>query len=236
MAEPSRLARYGRARPHRGPSRERGLCADEREILLLIICAILGAFIGWIASLITRSDSNGAIYLAITAGATGGVLGPLVEGLNSAMDSVLASAMSASALVAVLAIAEKAIGRCPNRSAEQRLDEQRQEVSDHSTEREQTPAEEHLRVSSSEVEAGGASVRSYLKERPVSEEITLREEHVSVERRPVRGSDPPADLENSELLQDRRIEMPETSEEAVAKGRPLKRRRSSRAAMPASSP
>ena len=47
--------------------------------------------------------------------------------------------------------------------------------------------EEELRVGKREVERGGARVRSYVTETPVSQQINLREEHVSVERRPVEG-------------------------------------------------
>ncbi len=45
--------------------------------------------------------------------------------------------------------------------------------------------EEELRVGKREVTRGGARVRSYVRETPVEEQVTLREEHVSVERRPV---------------------------------------------------
>ena len=46
--------------------------------------------------------------------------------------------------------------------------------------------------------------------------MTLREEHVSVERRPVQQQQGVQSTQNSEdLLQDREIEMRETSEEAV---------------------
>jgi stress response protein YsnF len=45
--------------------------------------------------------------------------------------------------------------------------------------------EEELRIGKREVERGGARVRSYVREVPVQEQVTLREEHVSIERRPV---------------------------------------------------
>jgi stress response protein YsnF len=45
--------------------------------------------------------------------------------------------------------------------------------------------QEELRVGKREVERGGARVRSYVEERPVSEQVNLREEHVSIERHPV---------------------------------------------------
>jgi uncharacterized protein (TIGR02271 family) len=74
--------------------------------------------------------------------------------------------------------------------------------------------EEELRVGKREVNRGSARVRSFVREVPVHEQVSLREEHVDVERRPVSGEriDP---ARASEMLQDRTIEMTETSEEAV---------------------
>ena len=75
--------------------------------------------------------------------------------------------------------------------------------------------EEQLRVGKREVERGGTRVRSYVEEKPVSEQVNLREEHVNVERRPVDQAISPQALESEGLLQNREIEMRETSEEAV---------------------
>ena len=76
--------------------------------------------------------------------------------------------------------------------------------------------EEELRVGKREVERGGARVRSYVRETPVQEQINLREEHVSVERRPVDRSISGESLDrDSDLLRDRTIEMTEHAEEAV---------------------
>jgi uncharacterized protein (TIGR02271 family) len=76
--------------------------------------------------------------------------------------------------------------------------------------------EEQLRVGKREVTRGGARVRSYVREIPVEEQVTLREEHVSVERRPVQQQQGVQTAQNAEdLLQDREIEMRETAEEAV---------------------
>lgn len=76
--------------------------------------------------------------------------------------------------------------------------------------------EEELRVGKREVTRGGARVRSYVREVPVEEQVTLREEHVSVERRPVQQQQGVQSTQNAEdLLQDREIEMRETAEEAV---------------------
>jgi uncharacterized protein (TIGR02271 family) len=75
--------------------------------------------------------------------------------------------------------------------------------------------EEELRIGKREIERGGARVRSYVREIPVQEEVTLREEHVQVERRPVeQGSGTPA-AATGDMLQERTIEMVERAEEAV---------------------
>lgn len=75
--------------------------------------------------------------------------------------------------------------------------------------------EEQVNVGKREVARGGARVRSYISETPVHEQVSLREEHVSVERRPVDQKLGAADLDSGDLLRDRTIEMTETAEEAV---------------------
>lgn len=75
-------------------------------------------------------------------------------------------------------------------------------------------AEEELIVGKREVERGGARVRSYVRETPVHEQVSLREEHVEVERRPV-SSESGAGALSGDAFQEREIEMTERSEEAV---------------------
>lgn len=76
--------------------------------------------------------------------------------------------------------------------------------------------EEELRIGKREVNRGGARVRSYVREVPVHEQVTLREEHVSVERRPVNETLRAGDLGTTgDAFQERNIEMTETAEEAV---------------------
>lgn len=71
--------------------------------------------------------------------------------------------------------------------------------------------EERLAVGKREIERGGARVRSYVVERPVHEQVSLREEHVSIERRPL--DRPLSDADDA--FRDREIEVRETAEEAV---------------------
>ena len=70
--------------------------------------------------------------------------------------------------------------------------------------------EEELRIGKREVQTGGVRVRQEVSERPVEEQVNLREERVSVERRPV---DRP--IGDAAAFQERTIEATETSEQAV---------------------
>ena len=71
--------------------------------------------------------------------------------------------------------------------------------------------EERLVVGKREVERGGVRVRSYVVETPVSEQVSLREETVNIERHPVDRALTGAE----DAFRDRTIEMTETAEEAV---------------------
>jgi stress response protein YsnF len=76
--------------------------------------------------------------------------------------------------------------------------------------------EEQIVVGKREVSRGGARVRTYVREVPVHEEVSLREEHVSVERRPVDQKLERGVVErDAGIFQERTIEMTEMSEEAV---------------------
>ena len=75
--------------------------------------------------------------------------------------------------------------------------------------------EEQLNIGKREVERGGKRVHSFVRETPVSEQVNLREENVTIERRPVNENISQGDLNREGLLQDRDIEMRATGEEAV---------------------
>jgi len=72
--------------------------------------------------------------------------------------------------------------------------------------------EEELQVGKRQVQRGGARVYTHVSEQPVSEQVQLREEHVTVDRRPVSRPATEADME---AFREGSIEVPETSEEAV---------------------
>jgi len=71
--------------------------------------------------------------------------------------------------------------------------------------------EEAVRVGKREVEHGRVRIRSYVVETPVSEQVTLRQEHVDVSRRPV--DRPLTDADDA--FRERTIEATEHTEEAV---------------------
>ena len=75
--------------------------------------------------------------------------------------------------------------------------------------------EEELRVGKREVNRGSARIRTYVTERPVTEQVSLHEENVNIERRPVDSAASSANLDTGALFQERTVEMTETAEEAV---------------------
>ena len=72
--------------------------------------------------------------------------------------------------------------------------------------------EERFRVGKRDVSHGRVRLRSYVVETPVSEQVSLREERVSVERRPI---DRPATGLTGDVFKDRTIEVEERAEEAL---------------------
>lgn len=72
--------------------------------------------------------------------------------------------------------------------------------------------EEQLVVGKREVDRGGVRVRSYVTEKPVHEQIRLRNERVDVQRRKV---DQPLSAADGDAFRERTIDMTATGEEAV---------------------
>ena len=70
--------------------------------------------------------------------------------------------------------------------------------------------QEDVRIGKRDVSHGRVRVRSYVVEDQVSEDVSLRSEHVDVERRPVDRA-----VSGTDAFRDRTIEAEETAEEAV---------------------
>ena len=75
--------------------------------------------------------------------------------------------------------------------------------------------EEELRIGKRAVQRGGVRVFNRVQERPVEEQVRLREEHVRVDRRPADRPATEADLRNHDEV----IEVMETAEEPVVEKR-----------------
>jgi stress response protein YsnF len=72
--------------------------------------------------------------------------------------------------------------------------------------------QEDIRVGKRAVDRGGVRVRTYVTERPVEEQVKLREERVEVQRTPV---DRPASPQDLEAFKEGTVEVREMAEEAV---------------------
>jgi uncharacterized protein (TIGR02271 family) len=72
--------------------------------------------------------------------------------------------------------------------------------------------EEELQVGKRTVNRGGVRIHTRVTERPVDEVVTLREEHVRVDRRPVDRDASTADLD---IMEGRTMDITESAEEAV---------------------
>ncbi|HEX7002884.1 MAG TPA: DUF2382 domain-containing protein [Trueperaceae bacterium] len=72
--------------------------------------------------------------------------------------------------------------------------------------------EEDIRVGKREVERGGVRARTYVRERPVDEQVELRDESVEVRRQ---RADRPLSAADGDAFRERSVEMHETDEEAV---------------------
>jgi len=73
--------------------------------------------------------------------------------------------------------------------------------------------EEELQVGKREVESGGVRIYQRVTEKPVQEQVNLREERVTVDRRPV--DRPLTDADKNSAFKDSTIEVTEHSEQAV---------------------
>ncbi|MCS0583175.1 YsnF/AvaK domain-containing protein [Massilia pinisoli] len=98
-------------------------------------------------------------------------------------------------------------------SADVRTDSQQRDATAMQTGKAAIPVvQEEVRVGKRLVERGGVRVFSRVVETPVNETVALREEHVSVERRPV---DRPVNPGDAAMFKDKTIELRESAEEAV---------------------
>lgn len=95
----------------------------------------------------------------------------------------------------------------------------RYSTGDFNTEGEKTLpiVEEEMNIGKREVQRGGVRVHTYVEEKPVEQNVNVRDETVNVERRPV---DRPASEADLNAFREGTFEVTETDEEVVAEKRP----------------
>ena len=75
----------------------------------VILALLLGTFIGWVGSLVARSDSNVQIIIHMLVGALGAIIMALALGDSSKFDSVVAAFLGAFLAVAVLFLVRRGL-------------------------------------------------------------------------------------------------------------------------------
>jgi uncharacterized protein (TIGR02271 family) len=146
------------------------------------------------------TTSDAGMTSGRTQGMTGGTAGGMTDGMTSGVSSGMAGGPTPDTTTGAMAGTG---GDMDMRSTDQlggMTNEERIPI-----------VEEQLRVGKRETDRGRVRVRSYIVETPVNETVTLREEHVHVERRPV---DQPLSAAD-DAFRERTIEAVEHGEEAV---------------------
>jgi uncharacterized membrane protein YeaQ/YmgE (transglycosylase-associated protein family) len=70
--------------------------------MAILLAALFGALIGWVASIVTKTDTSEGIWIDIAAGFLGALPMASLLGNNSIFDSVLAGGLGALLALAIL--------------------------------------------------------------------------------------------------------------------------------------
>lgn len=70
--------------------------------MFMVFAMVFGALIGWVTSLLTRTDSSGGILIDIAAGMLGAIPMAALLGNDSTFDSVLAGGLGATIALLVV--------------------------------------------------------------------------------------------------------------------------------------
>jgi uncharacterized membrane protein YeaQ/YmgE (transglycosylase-associated protein family) len=84
-----------------------GICEEEHTVINLIIWLLVGALIGWLASMVMRTDAQQGALLNIVVGIIGAMIGGFLLGgptINSNALNVTALVVSFIGAVVLLAI------------------------------------------------------------------------------------------------------------------------------------
>ena len=70
--------------------------------MFIVFATLLGALIGWVSSLVTRTDTNEGILIEIAAGVLGSIPMAALLGNDTTLDSLLAGGLGSLIAVVLL--------------------------------------------------------------------------------------------------------------------------------------
>ena len=79
--------------------------------MFIVWAMLLGALIGWIGSVVMRTDTSEGILLDITAGSLGAIPMAAMLGNNATFDSLIAGGLGAFIALALLKLVRTRLGR-----------------------------------------------------------------------------------------------------------------------------
>jgi uncharacterized membrane protein YeaQ/YmgE (transglycosylase-associated protein family) len=77
--------------------------------MTVLLSAVAGLLIGWVASLISHRETNEGILLDLLVGLSAAVLGTVVLSTGSMFDGLLSGVLSASLLLIFLAMSRRVL-------------------------------------------------------------------------------------------------------------------------------
>ena len=78
--------------------------------MAIVLSLLLGALLGWVNSVLVRSDTNERILIDILVGALGAVVAALALGNDSLFDSLVAAYLGAFVALGLLFVVRGALG------------------------------------------------------------------------------------------------------------------------------
>lgn len=78
--------------------------------MAIALSLLFGAFLGWVYSVLARTDTNERIIIDILVGALGAVAMALALGNNSSFDSVVAAFLGAFVALSILHLVRSRLG------------------------------------------------------------------------------------------------------------------------------
>jgi uncharacterized membrane protein YeaQ/YmgE (transglycosylase-associated protein family) len=86
------------------PPRPSSVAAAEQEedLMAILWCLLFGALLGWVFSLVMRTNSNEGVMVDILVGALGGVALTMALGISTTFDNLIGAYLGATIALAIL--------------------------------------------------------------------------------------------------------------------------------------